>query len=487
MQEIVCTTGSTPREVWLAGLKIKGLTGRAVLEANPSAVAVTERAAVALVALNDVFHVHVTEFAREGAVGLGDYDFVLAPGATYTAEVGLVAAAEPNFYAVLNACRRMLDVNFTIRHMFAFLGTDALSRARGPWTDDMLRTFVENKSATLVSTSVRFKHRGRRPHGVAFRMPEYKQYHDEYVAFHERLRELFPDIAIQVYYHSYLDVTDAGPERFADCRALNAAGEHMDYSKPGYWLYTPTLDNAWGKASAPTVDFILDTLKADGVYWDEFNRSRAKYVYNMLDNSSADIDPETFGLVRRKGAVALLSRDFVKALAQKIMARGPLVTNGAPHTRTLAALKYQCFTETGSLDNCRRVLLYTPVALGDHLTEHSEADAYRVMLGALDRGCLYSWYSATVVPTYKTLAEHMFPFTPIELRSGTVIGEERILTNRSGLFGWGDMSSATTYVYDRDGRATDTIKPKDVTRNGKRYVELRLPEGYSAALVRQQP
>jgi len=132
------------------------------------------------------------------------------------------------------------------------------------------------------------------------------------------------------------------------------------------------------------------------------------------------------------------------------------------------------------------VLLHTPVALGDHLTEHSEADAYRVMLGALDRGCLYSWYSSSVIPIYKTLTEHMFPFTPVELHSGYVIGKERILTNRSGTFGWGDASDMDVYVYDDTGRPSRKVAGKIVRRNGKNCVELRLPEDYSAAIVRKQ-
>ena len=47
--------------------------------------------------------------------------------------------------------------------------------------------------------------------------------------------------------------------------------------------------------------------------------------------------------------------------------------------------------------------LYSPIALGDHLTERSEQDAYRVMLRALDFGCVYYWYNdLTVIPTHRT-------------------------------------------------------------------------------------
>jgi hypothetical protein len=90
----------------------------------------------------------------------------------------------------------------------------------------------------------------------------------------------------------------------------------------------------------------------------------------------------------------------------------------------------------------------------------------------------------SVVPTHKTLTEYMYPFTPIELHSGYVIGKERILTNRSGLFGWGDQSKFEVHVFDREGKETGEIHVAKVEREGKTYAEIRIPEGYAAAIVR---
>jgi hypothetical protein len=162
-----------------------------------------------------------------------------------------------------------------------------------------------------------------------------------------------------------------------------------------------------------------------------------------------------------------------------------LIVNGAPWTRTLSRLKFPAFTETGSISHCRKMLLYSPIALGDHLTERSEKDAYRVMLRALDYGCLYAWYGSNVFPEYKTLTEQMYPITPMEIHRGYVIGRERIITNRSGLFGWDDGSDFDGYVYDRDGRGTDLYPVKKVVRESKTYAEVRIPGGCSAAIVRK--
>ena len=129
--------------------------------------------------------------------------------------------------------------------------------------------------------------------------------------------------------------------------------------------------------------------------------------------------------------------------------------------------------------------VYSPIALGDNLTERSEVDAYHMMLRALEFGCVYYWYDdLTVIPTHVQLTHYMFPITPIELHEGYIIGQERILTNRSGLFGWGDSSRHEVHVFDDQGREVPDFKAPTVVRDGQTFTELRLPEDYSAAIVR---
>ncbi|MPM52243.1 hypothetical protein SDC9_99000 [bioreactor metagenome] len=78
----------------------------------------------------------------------------------------------------------------------------------------------------------------------------------------------------------------------------------------------------------------------------------------------------------------------------------------------------------------------------------------------------------------------MYPITPLELGPGYIIGQERILTNRSGLFTWGDTGEFTAHVFNREGIEEKFDIPK-VVRNGKTCAEVRIPEGYSAAIIRQ--
>jgi hypothetical protein len=301
----------------------------------------------------------------------------------------------------------------------------------------------------------------------------------------ERIHRLLPGIRSSVYFHCFIDVVAEGPAKFVDARVLRSDGTQADYGVPRDKIFFPTATNNYGRAVAKNVDLILDEIGADGVYWDELEYSAYQYHYGEpWDGCSADIDPRTHRITRRKASVALLSQDWRVALAKRILGRGPLIANGQPHTRTMARLRFPRFVETGSPSNCAGAQLHSPIALGDHLTERSEADAYRMMLTALDYGCLYHWYNdMTVIPAYPTLTEHMYPITPLELHDGWILGRERIITKRSGRFGWGDKSRHAVHAYDENGRELRDFKSPLIQHAGANFSELRLAEGWSAVVI----
>jgi hypothetical protein len=390
------------------------------------------------------------------------------------------AVARPDYFDFVNAARRLRQANFTIRDCFAFLRAGPLVQQ---WSDAEFVNFARFKSANLLCATIDWpRYDGCYPHGTAFQLIE----RDHFKTWVRRVQRLLPGVRTSVYFHCFIDVVADGPSRFSDARVLRSDGSQADYGEPRDKIFFPTSTNAYGRAVARNVDLILDEIGADGVYWDEMEYSAYQYHYGEpWDRCSGDIDPRTHRVTRLKSSVALLSQDWRVALAKRILARGPLVANGQPRTRTLSRLKFPRFVETGSPSNCAGAQLFSPIALGDHLTERSEADAYRMMLTALDYGCLYHWYNdLTVIPTYPTLTEHMYPFTPVELHDGWIVGEERIITKRSGLFGWGDRSRHEVHAYDENGCALKDFSAPQVQRNGANFSSLRLAEGWAAVVIR---
>jgi len=487
-------TGETSwTKVWLAGLSPSSLVNTNSEPANPTSYGTTEKVGVGVLPLDDVFQVHVSSFSTENQVGLADNQLVLKPGVSYTAEWAILPTETADYYAFLNAMRRLRDVNFTLPGSFAFLRADPRLGAT-QWSDEECVDFVRFKNAHFLTGGISWpRHKGRYPHGTTFQQMDWSVSREQIARF----RKLTPEVRHLKYYHCYIDTLDESPEKYADARLLRADGTHADYGKPYDRLYVPTHENRFGRDVARNVEMILGPqpggLGCDGVYWDEFEYSRYQYAYHLAeegrgglpwDGVSADIDPRTLKIVRLKSAVELISQPFRLQLAESILARGPLVANGQPHTRTMLRLHFPRFVETGSISRCSLAQAYSPIALGDHLTERSELDAYRVMLRALNFGCLYYWYNdLTVVPTHPHLTSYMFPSTPIELGEGYLIARERIVTNRSGLFGWGDSSRHEVHVFDDQGCERTDFQTPTVVRDGMTFTELRLPEDYSAAIL----
>jgi len=467
------------RHIWTAGISPAGLDGSSASPENPTTFGATAKSGLGLLPLNDEFQVHTANYAANGMLGLADRQFVLRPGASYTAEWAIVPVARPDYFEFVNAVRRLRDANFTIRDCFAFLRAGPLTQK---WPDEEFVNFARFKSVNLLCATIDWPmHEGLYPHGTAFQLIE----RGHFKSWVERIHRLLPGVRSSVYFHCFIDVVADGPAKFADARVLRSDGTQADYGVPRDKIFFPTATNEYGRAVARNVDLILDEIGADGVYWDELEYSAYQYHYGEpWDGCSADIDPATQRITRLKSSVALVSQDWRVALAKRILGRGPLIANGQPHTRTMARLTFSRFVETGSPSNCAGAQMHSPIALGDHLTERSEADAYRMMLTALDYGCLYHWYNdMTVIPTHPTLTGHMYPITPMELHDGWILGRERIITKRSGLFGWGDKSRHEVHAFDENGRELRDFKSPLIERDGANFSELRLAEGWSAVVI----
>ncbi|MFZ2640601.1 MAG: sugar-binding protein [Verrucomicrobiia bacterium] len=481
MQRHEAALSSSLKRIWLAGLSPAGLMGTSSAPENPTTFGVTGKTGLGLLPLSDEFQVHVSNYAANGALGLADNQFVLQPGKSYTAEWAIVPVARPDNFDFINAARRLLDANFTIPYCFAFLRGGPLTEK---WTDEKFADFIKFKSANLLCDSIMYPtYQGHYSHGMAFQ----KVSHDSYKRYAERVRRLAPDAKSCVYFHCFINAEQDAAKNFPEARVLRSDGSHADYGQACYGIFFPTADNAYGRAVRRNVDIILNDIKADGVYWDELEYSAYAYHFGEpWDGCSADIDPKTMKVRRLKSSVTLISQPWRVGLIKEIMARGPFIANGQPHTRTMARLKFPRFVETGSISNCARAQLHSPIALGDHLTERSEEDAYRNMVSALDYGCVSHWYGdQTVIPSYETITKFMYPITPLELHEGYIIAKERILTNRSGLFGWGDASKHEVHVFDDTGREVPDFKALAIERDGATFTELRIAEGWSAAIVRK--
>ncbi len=483
MQRHSVKLGNKLKKVWLNGLEYFSKQGNGSDSHNPTTFGATSDFGIGMFPLNDVFRIHITNYAIKGTIGIADNQFVLKPGSTYTAEWVIVPVEKGDYWRFINAARRFVGSNFRIDGCFAFL---RVGPKTSRWSDEVLSRFIKYKDAKYLCAGISYpRYKGKVPYGSAWQLVS----HDAYVKALKRRKALCNDIRNLIYFHCFIDGRDDSSTIYADSRVMRPDGTQADYGKSCMKIFFPTETNSFGKAIRKNVDIIFE-VGADGVYWDEHEYSAYKYHYGKpWDGVSGDIDPRSMKIVGLKSSVTLLTETWRVSLAKYILSRGYLWGNGTPITKKMWELKFPCFVETGSISNCARNHLYSPVALGDHLTERTEEDAYKIMLGALDYGCLYVWYfdlpPQMAIPTHYHLTHYMYPITPVEIHKGYVIGKERIITKVSGLFGWNDNSAHEVHVFDDNGREVKKFSAPTILRNGKTYTELRLAEDYSAAIIRK--
>jgi hypothetical protein len=423
----------------------------------------------------------------EGGAGIRSDVFCLPAGGEHTVEWAVYPTTRPDYFDFVNLVREDLDVNFTIPGQFQFgLPSAAVM------DEDELLSQIDERDLSIFSTGTWSNSGGDPPYYHGAQSLEADHLHERFGQACDRLAELAPDVTSLIYIHTFINLHSDTPERFPDSLITNEDGTpyiNPGYTKrigmPFYYCY-PSLDNSYFDAMKRLVDVCLDDdqIGADGIYWDEVEMISPRRSYDRWDGYSAELDDE-HRIERKFGDPHLLSLDAKVSLVEYIREKGgALIGNSCPRTRTMQDLRFPRFVETAAEWYPARSHLYSPISLGDHKT----VEDFETLLDDIRRklmwGTVYYYYSRPAQP-YPTITQHMFPFTPVELHRGWVLGEERLLTAVPGTFSLGDDDPVTVYWYDADGALTDRTGDERV-EGGKRLVRLDLAEGEMAAIVREQ-
>ena len=160
------------------------------------------------------------------------------------------------------------------------------------------------------------------------------------------------------------------------------------------------------------------------------------------------------------------------------------IANFSPETRSERKFKFPRFEETYNSWWIFLSHLYTPIQLGDMLTYSvTPEDCMADIRNAMKNGALYYHYNnQAACPTITT---KMYPFTPVEIHSGWLLGRERILTTHSGEFGWkGENSLCIPYVYNEKGSRIPGYPVKFTGTPQGTLCRIILGKKYCASLVR---
>ncbi len=435
---------------------------------------------IGMVPMNRVLQIHAkAQINKDNSLQLFDDQFALPPKKSITQEFFIVTVENGDYWNFINVVRNSLKMNHRLDGPLGYLHMNW-----GPWPDSRLVKRIKDGS---IKTIFMDTHAVKDPQiirdGIA------------------RLRKLVPHVKVLCYYHAQLNglylrtesVRKAvGDDLIAKADAdqvLLKSGKGATYYHFGSKIHYTTLDNNYGKVKEKVIDEILNNWDVDGIFWDEFSSSGTAWHYGEpWDGCSADIDPDTFKLITKKSSVYMIQYEWKNKMVNKILDRKKFIFSGVPRDFLDRITHGHC--ETAQISNCATQLMRSPMQMADY-TNHkiSWVDYYRAMCKGLDYGVLFNWAHISLPSTrynmYPTLTEYMFPTTPIEFRSGYIIGKERIVTNRSGRYGWDDNSRHEVHVYDEEGKKVAKHNMKTVTVSGKTWTDLRLAEDWSAVIVRK--
>ena len=457
-------------EFLLGGLQFMASSNLRRIDGNTSVFVKCPDGGLGLFASSLIFREHFCAMVKEGgSVVMGDNSLALPPKGSMTHEFIAVPLEKAEYYDFVNAVRRQIGVNVTLQGPQGTLGQ----------YKDWERKFY----GRINMLGLHYMLCDLNKIGIEFLLSEHRNGVKEMMA---EIKKIRPSILNYRYYHSQIEVN--GDVEFKSGRLLLKNGGQALYGDVPLYL------NLEGTAYTRMMEFVLDDIlenwDVDGIYWDEFHYSGKEFHYGEpWDNCSADIDMETHKIDKLKSSVFLIQRPWKTRMVDKIRAKGKRIyANGCTALHGFEDKIDFTFTETQLKTNNARVHFTTPLAHENCDGMKSMQDYYLKMIDSLDYGVLGNFSFISVPHTndvWPTIAEHMYPTTPLELHKGYVIGKERIVTKTSGRFGWNDASEHTVRVFNAVGQEVKEHGMKTVTIDGRTFTDIRLAGDWSAVIIRK--
>jgi len=485
----------------LAGTDRESIIGGAA--ANPTVFAAQKKSSVGIVAEDNVFRLQLELLRRYNAFDFQTTHFGLDAGKSYTLEWTIYPLRSLGYFDFVNRVRRDWGVNYKVEGPFAFDDEAVAGRAVkiyvfGPWLD-----YHHDGSQTRESYARRVRpmlQRLKKAQPDAVFMPKLESNLFTMVKSRIPDGELLPgsDRKAGRYGHFLTKEQSAvldkalGPWRDSVLRTEDGR-IIVDTYYPGYLPNKADLFNLLVyvrdgnyryRLFLDQIDFAMDQIGFNGVYIDQFSQEggfyrRDRFTYDGWDGHTVDLDSQ--GRIQRKRTDCNLVGATARAkILKHILSKGGrVVTNGQSTVRETRGLPVYAFQEMENdpvnpldyLDQkppifywqarghlaCPLILGLRPVRYGEAGKEHWAEMIIKGVITALRNGVLYYYYTSTIPASGPGAGEygplnHMFPFTPIELHEGWLVGEERIITCVTGSYHWPHKGKPRCLLFDLHGR-----------------------------------
>lgn len=466
----IISPNAPAEKIFLGG--IDGSVGEHLCAENPTVFIKQKKSGLGFAAEDDAYRLQLKLKVKDYSAHCLTDNFGLKPEETYALRWTLYPrskspaekeaplkpfAATPDYWDFINQVRRDWNVNFIIP---------------GNWGGDS-----NGKRQAFFGGLAWFRSNG------SFNRKCYTMTDEEYAAYckKEMTNPALKYIPGFEPWELYLNESDF--DKFKDSVIINKLGTPVvnsddsdnrwipkEAKDQGYHIYSGFIakGNSLFKQKMENARFLLDDAGAGGLYLDCFSYFRfLRYSYGEWDGRTVDIDPEKFTVTKKYSDLALVVSPAEEEMVKYVLGKGKyFIANTQPVTRAMNNVRTVRFVETWNNYSqvCPTAHLYTPIGLGYPGYDAKSVYGRGVVTGewilndvkgVLSAGCLYYYRSVHIRDeekyAYKAL-DLMYPFTPIEIHDGWLWGKERIITMKSGVFGWHDKSQVKGYLFDKAGK-----------------------------------
>jgi hypothetical protein len=422
---------------------------------NPSVYVNLDDFGLGILTEDDVFRNQAILFfdVPTSLAGIKTEKLCLPPGGSYVLRWSAYVVSGHDYYDFINLVRRDWGSNYTVEGAWAFFDPDSiiakpLERIREEYTRQGIRF------ACMWGGWIDPKHDPKHiGFGTGVFDPYWADFRERVKLAAAKIRAAVPGCKVYLYYDTQRDTTEGGADRYRDSWLTHRDGKQDTTEWDGMFSLTrdvvATLDDAYGKAMLETAGRYLTELKGDGLYWDEMEAvdyGSWLTTYSQWDGYSCELDPKTHAIQREVGITSMLGEAHKLAVIDRVRAMGGDIMGNTPaFTKKLLAKKAQRMVEIqhntfwnyeGNLDS--------PLGYAEARLDFGN------WIRALQMATLLvgtrSDYAYDIQP-------YVFPFTPIELHAGYLLGQERIIATHSGNYGWpGERALVSVRGFDEAGK-----------------------------------
>jgi hypothetical protein len=483
---------------------------------NPTLFVKQKGSSLAVAVSDNVFENQLSMSRKPNMAQFGTEHFGMAPGASYTMEWAIYPSADRDYWSFINLLRREWNVNFTVlgprttqmreedwigkrqdRKILMFMG-------------DLWFHFMDGAGLTDEEYGARLKaqiDKVTKVNPTAIVMPKLETPNITILRKNLPGSELIPKTPKQMPF----ELTAAQSEvlkktpwwdsmmKTADGRGLIDTWYTDDDAGEIDLMVYPMLGNSKYKSMIDMIDSCMDKVGCKGIYMDMFEYDEEvgagpRTDYGRWDGHTVDLTSQ--GDVARKFTdMALASLPARVAIMKHIYDKGGIATtNGHPSSRDLRSIPYMSACEAdyevaADFQGLQNLMdpsepgIYPRMSMGHLCSPVTQGlglwrpDLYQSgpaakEFAANNRAELIQKYvivclrNAQLFYEYANIPDsgpgkgeygivrYMFPFTPVELHAGYMIGKERILTAISGTFKWDHAEKAVCLTFDTKGYKT---------------------------------